>query len=100
MLEFRLYYDENGELLFYTCEKPEGKYIIIDTQTYAECRSDIKIIDGKIVKKNNSSILRKLVPAEKGLGIYSGIKCASIDVNIIAQNTLDFIVWNTKTYEN
>ena len=28
--EFRLYYDERGNVLFYTCEKPAGNYVIID----------------------------------------------------------------------
>ena len=28
--EFRLYYDDKGKVLFYSCEKPEGDYIVID----------------------------------------------------------------------
>ena len=27
--EFRLYYDDEGRVLFYTCEKPEGNYLEI-----------------------------------------------------------------------
>jgi hypothetical protein len=26
--EFRLYYDDKGKVLFYSCEKPEGNYIV------------------------------------------------------------------------
>jgi len=48
-VEFRLYYDDNGSVLFYTCEKPEGKYIVIDSLVYAACRMDIKIVDGNII---------------------------------------------------
>jgi len=50
--EYRLYYDANGNVLFYTGEpvECEHNYIVIDTQTLAEARPDIKVIDGKIVK--------------------------------------------------
>lgn len=94
MLEFRLYYDENGEILFYTCEKPEGNYVIINAQTYAECRIDIKIIDGKIVKTNQGSLISKLVPST------IGIKCASNDINIITEDIDNVITWNVKRYEH
>jgi hypothetical protein len=46
--EFRLYYDERGCVLFYTCEKPEGNYIVIDSNTYAQGRPDVRVVDGKI----------------------------------------------------
>ena len=45
--EYRLYHDDKGNILFYTCEKPEGKFIRVDKQTYSEMRYDLKIIDGK-----------------------------------------------------
>ena len=45
--EFRLYYDEEtGKVLFYTCEKPEGKYLVIDSVTFACARQDVRVIDG------------------------------------------------------
>ena len=94
MPEFRLYYDENGEILFYTCEKPEGKYIVIDALTYAECRVDIKVIDEKIVKINQGSLISKLVPSS------TGIKCFANDINIITEDIDDVIIWNVKIYEH
>jgi len=45
--EYRLYYDDEGNILFYSCEKPEGNFIRIDRQSYSEMRYDIKIIDCK-----------------------------------------------------
>jgi hypothetical protein len=64
--EFRLYYDERGNVLFYTGEKPEGNYIVIDTQTFAEARTDVRVIDGVI--RHNSSITQvyKLKPTTEG----------------------------------
>ncbi len=32
--EFRLYYDDRGCAIAYTCEKLEGNYIIIDATTF------------------------------------------------------------------
>lgn len=93
MVEFRLYYDDDGEILFYTCEQPEGKYIVIDAQTYAECRSDVKIVDNKIVKKNNGTMISKLVPS------INGTKCSTSDINIIIEDLDDFTIWNIKRYE-
>ena len=93
MVEFRLYYDDNGDVLFYTCDKPEGKFIVIDSQTYAECRHDIKIIDGKIFKKSDGIIIHKLVPSD------NGIKCSKHDINIIVDDSIEHTTWNTKTYE-
>lgn len=64
--EFRLYYDERGNVLFYTGEKPEGNYIVIDTQTFVEARTDLRVIDNII--RHNSSITQvyKLKPTTEG----------------------------------
>lgn len=94
MVEFRLYYDDQGKVLFYTCEQLEGNYIVIDSQTYAECRPDIRIIDGKIVKDNQGAIINKLVPSS------NGISCALIDINIITDDITDTMYWDVKRYEH
>ena len=44
--EFRLYYKKDGSVDFYTCDNPEGNYIVIDAGVFAEARPDIKVIDG------------------------------------------------------
>ena len=78
MVEFRLYYDDKGKVLCYTCEDLEGNYIVIDAQTYAECRPDVLIIDGKIIKANAGAMIVKLAPSTQG------IRCVSNDITIIA----------------
>ena len=76
--EFRLYYDENGDVLFYTGEKAEGdNYIVVDHQTFAECRHDIKVIDGKIVYKKHITEISKLQPSNSGTPTHTD------DLNII-----------------
>lgn len=87
--EFRLYYDERGNVLFYTCEKPEGDYIVIDTQTYAEARPDIKVVDGKIVRGGASTISSRLHRS------IEGTLCEVEDVSIITEAAGQY--WKLKT---
>jgi len=68
--EFRLYYDNNGNVLFYTGDKPEGKYIVIDNQTFAEARPDIKVINGVIIHNSNITQIYKLKPTTEGTLTY------------------------------
>lgn len=87
--EFRLYHDDDGNVLFYTCEKPEGNYIVIDSLTYAEARPDLKVVGGKAVKINHSSIISVLRPSSEGT------LCEREDISIIT-NT-DGQYWKLKT---
>ena len=78
MVEFRLYYDDNGKCLCYTCENLEGNYIVIDGDTYHQCRPDVYVIDGKIVKRSEMTVIHKLKPSTKG------VTCSSDDILMIA----------------
>jgi hypothetical protein len=93
--EFRLYYDEKGCVLFYTCEKPEGNYVVIDSNTYAQGRPDVRVVDGKVTSLNVGSIVSKLVLDEQG------IPCAEEDVSIVVDEHYrgNIIKWKLKTYE-
>jgi hypothetical protein len=93
--EFRLYYDEKGSILFYTCEKPEGDYIVIDAHTYACGRYDIRVKDKQIVYDPRSVIIQTMAESN------AGIRCASEDVNIIVDDdyTGNTLKWEIKTHE-
>lgn len=86
--EFRLYYDNNGNVLFYTGEKPEGNYIVVDATTFAAGRMDIKIIDGEIVHSSNILQVYKLIPSDKGTPTNKD------DVSIISNNKKDCVYWD------
>jgi len=90
MVEFRLYYDDNGRVLCYTCENLEGNYIVIDSDTYHQCRPDNYVIDGKIVNRNEITIVTKLKPSDKGT------LCSNEDISMIA---LDGTRWELTTNE-
>ncbi len=87
--EFRLYYDTSGSVLFYTCEKPDGDYIVIDTLTFAEARPDIKVVDGRIVREGSSTISSRLHLDTEGT------LCEAEDVSVITE--ADGQYWKLKT---
>lgn len=93
--EFRLYYDDKGKVLFYTCDKPEGKYIVIDANTFAQGRPDIRIVDGKIASVDSGAVVSKLISNTEG------ISCASEDISIVVDETYDGETnkWKLITYE-
>ncbi len=94
--EFRLYYDEKGHVISYTCEKPPGNYIVIDATTYAEGRPDVRVLDGKLVKISNNAVVSKLVPDKK-----EGQTCTKDDISIIVtgKEKVKKQKWKLKTYE-
>jgi len=94
-VEFRLYYDDKGSIITYTCEKLSGNYIVIDAQTFAESRPDLIVVDGKLVKPTPEVFLSLLTKSD------SGIRCASEDVTILVSDDYDGSVthWELKKYE-
>lgn len=94
-VEFRLYYDDKGKVLFYTCEQPEGNYIVIDAATYAAGRPDLRIIDGKISTAIPSLVVSKLMPNDEGA------TCTEEDISIVVDEKYKgkTINWKLNTYE-
>ena len=92
--EFRLYYDNNGNLICYTCEKIEGTYIVIDALTFAAARPDVKVVDGKVVNLSSSFVIAKLKPSTEGT------TCLAEDISIIAnKKTKSTQKWKLDIYE-
>jgi hypothetical protein len=93
--EFRLYYDEQGKVICYTCEKLDGNYIIIDARTFAEGRPDIRVINGKISTVNPNAIVSKLMPDKEGQ------LTTEEDISIIVDSSYkgNTTTWKIHTYE-
>jgi hypothetical protein len=93
--EFRLYYDENGNVVCYCGDKSAtGNYIVIDTQTFAEARSDIRVIDGKITVGTSSATVYKLMP-----NIIEGTTCHTEDISIVVDKNETHTKWKMNNYE-
>lgn len=80
MVEFKLYYDDNGRVICYTCDEHVGNYIIVDPMTFARCRHDLLVIDGEIVYPTNKVILSKLTVSDSGTSCHSDDVCIITDV--------------------
>lgn len=89
--EFRLYFDDKGKVLCYTCEKLEGDYIVIDSLTFAEARPDVRVVDGKLVRAGTTAVVAKLHPSDEGT------LCETEDVSVISETTGQH--WKLKIYE-
>ena len=87
--EFRLYYDEKGYPLYYTCDKIEGNYVVIDALTFAEARPDVRVVDGSLVKVSSGAVISRLYPS------VDGVMCEPEDISIIAE--ADGKYWKLKT---
>lgn len=95
MVEFRLYYDDKGNVICYTCDELEGNYIVIDSETFAQCRHDVKVVDGEIVSLANRIFVSKMVLDN------NGTSCAVEDICIIVDDSYsgEILNWEVKTYE-
>jgi hypothetical protein len=87
--EFRLYYDDDGNVVSYSGEKTDLPYnsMIIDAATYAACRFDIKIKNGKIISAT------QVVWSKYVLDDNDGIKCAIEDVSVIVSENEPYQKW-------
>lgn len=93
--EFRLYYDDKGRVVTYTCEKLDGDYIVIDALTFAAARPDVRVIDGKISTVHPNAVVSKLMPDAEG------VSCPEEDMSIIADGSYKgkTTKWKMVTYE-
>ena len=76
-VEYRLYYDINGNPLFYSPTDSDGDYIVVSKEDYIVGRYDVTIVDGKIMYPIEY-VYQKLTPQDVGT------ICNSNDVSIIS----------------
>tara|TARA_R110000868_G_scaffold194083_1_gene439400 strand:+ start:100 stop:453 length:354 start_codon:yes stop_codon:yes gene_type:complete len=90
--ERRLYYDENGDVITYTMEDLPGNYIVVDRLFFDQVRTDIKVINGNIIKITRTGSWKLQPSIEKSTPI-----CPT-DVSIVVNDTYSNpAYWNTVT---
>ena len=90
---FKLYYDDRGYVIAYTCGLIEDQnYIVIDAQTYAESRPDVRVVNGRLVKENKGAVIAKLFPST------NGVRCEREDISVITTED-DGQYWELKVKE-
>lgn len=92
-VEYRLYYDEQGKVLFYTCDDAPGEYIVVDQMTFIEARQDVRVIDGVLIRNFQEITVSKLMPSTTGQA------CAKDDITVVVNNDyIDKQYWKVTTY--
>jgi hypothetical protein len=93
--ELRLYYDEQGCVICYSGQQLEGNYVIVDDQTFAEGRYDLRVFDGKLIKNSTHATIVRLTPS------ISGTLCATEDLSVIVsdQDEVEKQYWKLTVYE-
>lgn len=93
--EFRLYYDDNGNVICYTTENLEGNFIVITPEIFAQCRHDIKVINGKLQEKISGMVLSMLELST------TGVRTSSEDISIVVSDDYKGTTntWELKHYE-
>jgi hypothetical protein len=90
---FRLYYDNDGQPLFYSMEDRPGTYIEISQEQYHRNVSNVRVRDGRLVEVTWATTT-KLVPGN------SGTPCHPDNVAVVVAENQPHIRWSKKTYES
>jgi hypothetical protein len=89
----RLYYNKDGEPLFYAAEDLPGNYIDVDQETFARASSRVRVRNGQIVSTATHRLSKKLVPSEHGT------TCDIRDVCVVVSAEQPHTKWTIKNYE-
>jgi hypothetical protein len=93
-IERRVYYDEQGHVLTYTCEDLPGNYIVVTAEQFSEARPDAIVRDGQLVYTHKLSHVSRLAPAA------SGTPTSRHDVNILVDSDdPDAVFWAVQLRE-
>ena len=76
---YRLYYDDQGYLLFYSMEDIPGNYIEIDHETFAAGSPRVRVVNGQL-RHIKTNVVSKLVPSSQGQA------CDPRDVAVISND--------------
>jgi hypothetical protein len=54
-VDYRIYYNEQGELLFYSMEDVPGTYLTIDAETFSRSATNVVVQDGQLFEIINTT---------------------------------------------
>lgn len=88
-IQYRLYYNDRGEPLFYSQEDLPGNYIDIEPAVYMNPPTYVRVVAGKLVVLN-TVFVKRLYPGR------FGTPCHPEDVSIVVDVEEPHIKWSVK----
>ena len=88
----KLYYDDAGQPIVYSCDMLDGNYIEVDAETFAIASMQVRVVNGVLKHMPITVYSNKLVPGT------SGVMCHFCDVSIVVNNNGTY--WKKHTYGN
>lgn len=89
----RLYHNDQGRVLFYTMEDLPGTWIEVDSETYAQARTDVRVRDGRVIPLPKIPTVSKLRPG------LTGTYCDPRDICIVVDHNQPHVRWSPVTSE-
>ena len=86
---YRLYHDDQGEVLFYSMEDLPGAWISVDSLTYTLSRRDVRVVDGRLAEIPRVPSVSKLRPGDQGTC------CDPRDICIVVTADQPHVRWST-----
>ena len=90
-VDYRIYYNEQGELLFYSMDDVPGTYISIDADAFARSATNVVVQDGRLFEIVNTTTV-KLQPSD------TGTPCDTNDVSIVVPETHKHQRWSKQRH--
>lgn len=91
-IHYRLYYDDQGQPLFYSHTDKPGKYIEVTPEQYALQDLEVRVVDG-VLKPRKKPRPLKLVPSDQGT------PCDPGDVSVVVSADQLHQRWKLRTNE-
>jgi hypothetical protein len=91
---YRLYYHDDGSPKCYSMEPLPGKYIDIDSATYALRPWNVRVINDRLEFVQPTVVVKKLQPNQ-----IQGTCCHTQDVCVVVADSQTHSKWNTVTHE-
>jgi hypothetical protein len=90
---YRIYYNLDGRPTSYSVDDLPGNYIEVDVAVYMSGDTNIRIVNGKIVKIKPPVSVAKLIPGDQG------VSCHPDNVCIVVDSTQPHKQWSLKHRE-
>lgn len=90
-IEYRVYFDDKGELLFYSMEDLPGNYVVVDRDFFAGSPTNVCLRNGKLIVITPDTSA-KLIPGK------NGTSCDARDILVLRDHG-PCLKWTKRHYD-